>query len=149
MTSLSKNFALEEFCRSQTAARMGRKVEPTDEETLAIQALVRNIFQPLRDVIDKPIIISSGLRPEWLNKAIGGSKTSQHMLGEAGDFNVIGMTPLEVCHKIVELKLPFDQLIHEFKEWVHVSHSLQPVQRGAQLTAYYKDGITQYKLGLE
>lgn len=148
MTHLSKNFTLEEWCRSQVAARMGRRVEATDDEVQSIQALVQKVMQPLRDAVDRPITITSGLRPDWLNKAIGGSKSSQHMLGEAADFIVHGMTPLEAAEKIVELELPFDQLISEFNEWVHVSHSPQIVQRGSLLTAYYDDGATRYKHGL-
>jgi len=126
---------------------MGRRIEPTDAEIANLKQLVLQVLQPLRDKLDCPVTITSGLRPDWLNKAIGGSKTSQHMVGEAADFQVAGMTTLEVCRAIMDLGLPYDQLIEEFGEWVHVSHSSFPAQRGAELTAYY-DGGTRYKPGI-
>lgn len=143
---LSKNFSLDEFCVSQTAARLGREIVPTSEQADRIEALVIHVLQPLRDAIKSPVIINSGLRPEWLNTAIGGSKNSQHMEGEAADFIVVEHSTLDAADMIVDLQLPFDQLIQEFGKWVHVSFTERP-RRTEILTAYYDNG-TKYKRGL-
>ena len=61
-----------------------------------------------------------------LNKAVGGSKTSDHMNGCAADIVGTPNTPKEnkrLFNLIQELKLPFDQVIDEKNfSWVHVSH---------------------------
>lgn len=149
---LSGNFHLEEFLVSATAARMGRSIgRPPEEVTANLTLLCVKILQPLRDEIDRSVVIISGYRPEWLNKAVGGSPRSSHMRGEAADLIVPGKTPREVCEKIIELDLPFDQLILEFNEWVHVSYTEYP--RKEVLTAkkvrYGRGFKTKYFQGLQ
>ncbi|SHI60352.1 D-Ala-D-Ala carboxypeptidase family metallohydrolase [Halodesulfovibrio aestuarii] len=120
---LSPNFYLDEFCRSQTAERMGRPiiVEPGAEIQENLQHLCVTLVQPLRDELGVPIIVTSGYRPEWLNEYIGGSPTSDHIKGLAGDLIVPGLPPLQVAQTIVRLNLPFKQVIHEYGSWVHAS----------------------------
>ena len=144
--NLSKDFLLREFTRSQMAARMGRPIVPDKDIVIALTALCLNVMQPLRDAIGVVISISSGYRPDWLNTAIGGSGTSQHMRGEACDCNAAGYTPLQLAQKVVDLKLPFDQVILEFDAWVHVSYSSR--HRRQVLTARRLNGKTQYLEGL-
>jgi zinc D-Ala-D-Ala carboxypeptidase len=86
--------------------------------------------------------ISSGYRSEALNKAIKGSKTSQHCKGEAMDIDMDGHkgpTNAEVFNYIKE-NLNFDQLIWEFgsktsPDWVHVSYKKGGPQRKQILRA--------------
>ena len=40
---------------------------------------------------DEPIVINSGFRSEAVNKAVGGSPTSNHLTGCAADIRVCGM----------------------------------------------------------
>lgn len=134
---LSDNFWLGEFIRSQTAARMGRAivVEPGDAIHLNLVRLCREVLQPLRDRLG-PIHVTSGYRPVWLNRKIGGSRRSQHCLGLAADIVVTGHSPYQVCEAAVSHGLPFDQLIHEFGQWVHVSVAPEgELPRGETLTA--------------
>jgi uncharacterized protein YcbK (DUF882 family) len=56
-----------------------------------------NQLQTLRDYLNKPIKINSGYRSPKHNKAVGGSKNSQHVLGKASDIVVKGMKPEEVA----------------------------------------------------
>lgn len=142
---LTDNFYLDEFLKSQTAARTGIDMTPSDEVVANLTKLARTVLQPLREVIG-PIIITSGYRPMTLNTLIGGSKTSQHMTGQAADLYSNRHNPLFVCQQIVLMELPYDQVIHEFGEWVHVSWSDDP--RFEQLTAYRDKGKTKYKHGL-
>lgn len=134
---LTRNFSLSEFTFSETAERLGIPVviEPDSPEFLAVQRLALLVLQPVRDYFG-PVVITSGYRPEALNIAIGGSPNSQHMKGEAADFVVPGYTPLEVCTWIRDADLPFDQLIHEFGRWVHVSIAVDREPRGECLTAF-------------
>jgi hypothetical protein len=144
--NLSRSFLLAEFTRSQTAARMGRDIIAEPEIVDALRDLCINVLQPLRDAIGVTIAISSGYRPNWLNPLVGGSSTSQHMQGEAADINAVGYTPMELCQKIIDLDLPFDQVISEFDQWTHVSYSDR--QRSSVLTARKVDGKTVYLKGL-
>lgn len=149
---MSRNFSLHEFQVSQTAARHDIDMTIDNPIYLAnLKKLVTTILQPLRDsfVGDPPdkeyaVIISSGYRPQALNRLIGGSETSDHMTASAADIGVVGHTPIQVAQRILELELPFGQCILEFSRWVHVSIG------GKQevLTARRVDGKTRYDFGL-
>jgi hypothetical protein len=119
---LSRNFFLDEFTRSEVAARLGRpvRVEPDSEIHENLTRLCAMVLQPLRDALG-PVFITSGYRPAWLNKRIGGGKHSQHILGLAADIVVTGHSPHDVGIHLLREALPYDQLIYEFGEWVHVS----------------------------
>ncbi len=94
---ISPHFRLEEFLVSQTAERHGIDMVPSDEIVTNITELCDTVLEPFRKAVDSPVIISSGYRPEALNRMIGGSKTSAHRFGRAVDFRVIGMSPRSVC----------------------------------------------------
>lgn len=124
-----KYFTIEELCKSTTATKKGIKNIPNETEKKSLIALVDNILDPLRTKWGKPIVINSGFRCDKLNKAVGGSSTSQHRYGEAADIEDSSRT-LEQNKKlfnlILEMKLPFDQLIYEFgsdsgPDWIHIS----------------------------
>jgi len=73
--------------------------------------LITNILDPLRESWGNPIIVSSGYRCQELNKAVGGAKTSQHLLGQASDIHTKSNTREEnkkLFDLIKSLKLPFD-----------------------------------------
>jgi zinc D-Ala-D-Ala carboxypeptidase len=149
---LSRNFYLPEFTRSQEAARQGRPIEVAlDSEVFRdLQRLCRLVLQQLREALG-PVFVSSGYRPLWLNTAIGGAASSQHTLGQAADIVVSGFSPYEVVAWLSTSGLPFDQLIHEFGQWAHIS--IAPPDRAARgevLTAYKPagGGATLYAHGL-
>ena len=139
---LSENLSVAEFSASNTAKRRGIDNTPKDVHLEAAKELAKHIFQPIREHFGKPIWLSSGYRSEALNKAIGGSKTSQHCKGEAMDIDMDGKggpTNAEIFYYIKD-NLPFDQLIWEFgssnaPDWVHVSYSASGKQRGQILKA--------------
>lgn len=146
---LSRSFWLREFLRSDTAARMGKEIIPTDQEFANLKLLCENILQPIRDRLGKVITISSGLRPIWLNEAIGGAKNSEHTFGRAADILIAGYTPYAATMAINELGLPFNQLIHEFGQWTHVSIPEAGIPpKHVILTAMHVDGKTVYKTGI-
>lgn len=119
--------------------RHGIKIEVPENSIhfLRLNDLCTSVLQPLRDHLGKPITITSGYRPEEVNRLVGGSRNSQHTQCLAADFVVPGMDTIDVCRTIISLKLPFDQLINEFGRWVHVSIAANPGhERSEVLTAY-------------
>ena len=149
---LSKNLSLKEMTKSRTALRRGIDNSPTQEHIENMMELAANIFQPVREYFGVPIYISSGYRSEALNKAIGGSKTSQHSKGQAMDIDRDGHSqPDNVdIFNFIRNYLNFDQLIWEFgdttnPDWVHVSYNTNGSQRNQILRAYKKpNGKTAY-----
>lgn len=143
---LSPNFTLPEFLKSQTALRLGVDMDPPPPVVEALRTLCVEVLQPVRDHFG-PVSISSGWRPLKVNRAIGSSDGSQHVRGEAADFEVPGVSNHEVC-KWIEDNLTFDQLILEFytpgqpnSGWVHVSYTEARPNRKHALT------IARQKIG--
>jgi hypothetical protein len=144
---LSEHFTLEEFINSPTAKSRGLSNEPTDEHKQNLINLVEHTLEPLRTALERSIKVTSGYRSQDLNKAVGGSKTSQHSKGQAADIVVSGMSPVEVCKFVLDNNIPFDQLIQEFNSWVHISYNKEG-NRKQVLTAKKVDGKTVYLNGL-
>ena len=150
---LTKNFAYQEMIKSSTADRLGISNDATREHVVNLVNLCNFILQPVREEFG-PIRINSGYRSPALNKAVGGSKTSQHCNGEAADFESTRISNPNLAKWISE-NLVFDQLILEFYDgkdpnsgWVHCSYKKDDTNRGAMLTALRVNGKTQYKKGL-
>lgn len=122
---LSENFTLSELLRSDTANRMKIVEQYTPSQAVIenLRKLSINILQPIRDHLGRSIRVTSGFRCKRLNSLIGGARNSQHTEGKAADIEVEGMTNQELMKAIIDLKLPFDQLINEYEPngWVHVS----------------------------
>jgi len=145
---LSKNFALSEITHSNTAKRLGIDNEPTETHLQNMQHLVDNLIQPLRDAVG-PIRVSSGYRNPELNRAIGGSRSSQHCKGEALDlqFWQNGKMMNELIYEwILDSGLEFDQMINDFDfAWIHISLKKKG-NRNQVLEAYKnEDGDTKYR----
>lgn len=143
---LTKNFFLSELLASETAARRGIANAPTGADLGNIRNFLAPGLQAVRDLLGVPMVVSSGYRGPALNKAIGGSSSSQHMVGLAADFTAPGFgTPLKICRAIMASGLVFDQMIME-GTWVHISFSAKP--RRQVLTAHFGPGGTTYSQGL-
>jgi len=117
---LSAGFNLDEFTISQVAERHGYHNQPNEIQIDNLTNLCANVLQPLRDLIQVPIVITSGFRSFDVNTIVGGASNSQHLEGKAADFIVPSMNLADVFNIIIN-KLPFDQLIYEFGKWIHVS----------------------------
>lgn len=149
-TALTAHFDLAEFCRSQVAARMGRTLEPPASAVANLKRLCVTVLEPLRITLGRPIVITSGYRPIWLNILIGGAPGSAHLTGRAADIRAVGMTPVTLARFIERQGLPADKVILEFGSWVHVQVSRAPdaPPRKQYLTARHTGGVTQYFEGL-
>jgi len=148
---LSTHLTMAEMIRSETAKRKGISNTPKPEHLDNMKVLAKKIFEPIRNHFKTAIYISSGYRSEALNKAIKGSKSSQHSLGQAMDIDMDGSGTIsnrDVFYYIKE-NIEFDQLIWEFgdnynPDWVHVSYA-EGKNRKEVLVAYKMLGMTRYK----
>lgn len=148
---LSEHFELSEFLYSETAARMGQQIVPSQQVLTNLERLCVIVLEPIRVLIGKPIRITSGYRPDWLNIIIGGAKNSEHRYGQAADFQVPGVPVIEVSAAVAEMvpHLPINQLIHEFDAWTHVSVCAMGEQPKRQvLTARRINKKTEYSPGI-
>jgi zinc D-Ala-D-Ala carboxypeptidase len=77
-------FTWAEFEGGRAAAKVGG-ITVAPEHEPAVRALCVNVLDPTREALRGPVEITSGYRTPQTNALIGGSKTSQHMTGEAAD----------------------------------------------------------------
>ena len=127
MKNISKYITFEEATTSQTAIRNKILNVPTDLELINMQLVGIRVFDVIREHFKTPIRVSSFFRCRLLNNCIGGSKTSQHVKGQAIDMQGTGKLTNQMIFDYVKDNLDFDQLIHEYgtdnnPAWVHVSY---------------------------
>jgi len=150
---LSNNFSLKELTKSQTATRRDINNVPGELEEANLQQLCEQVLQKVRDHFGKPVTVTSGYRSPELNKAIGGSTTSDHCKGMAADIEIAGVPNYELAEWIKD-NCEFRQLILEFytpgipdSGWVHVSYNYEENLKKV-MTAMKENGRTVYKVGL-
>ena len=119
MTNL--NFSISELIKSDKAKQKGIKNTPSISQVDNMLNLIFYCLQPIRDILQKPMIISSGYRCPELNKLVGGVSNSQHLEGKAVDFTVPGESVQGIIFKIQTSNIEYDQLIYEYGKWVHIS----------------------------
>ena len=147
---ISKHISWKEGTFSRTALRRGLDNTPDKKQLQCMKEVAEAVFEPLREWVGGPIKINSFFRGEPVNTAIGGSKTSQHMKGQAIDIDdTFGhKTNAEMYHYIKD-NLDFDQLIWEFGDdknpnWVHVSYVSHRPNRKRLTIAKKINGRTRY-----
>jgi len=90
-----------------------------------LEGLAKEVLEPVRERLGKPIVVNSGFRCPIHNRAVGGATGSQHMKGEAADLRFQDSS----C-KIQDLAMAivdggkWDQLIL-YPTFVHVSWKRQ------------------------
>ena len=152
MERISEHVSYKEGTRSVTALRLGIDNTPDQYQLTNMQVIAENIFEPLRKWVRGPIKINSFLRVPDLNKAIGGSESSQHCQGRAIDIDdSYGHKTNAEMFEYIKKHLDFDQMIWEFgddnnPDWVHVSYVSPDRNRGRCLRAERIDGKTQYRI---
>ncbi|MEM3062265.1 MAG: D-Ala-D-Ala carboxypeptidase family metallohydrolase [Nitrososphaerota archaeon] len=138
MVKLSKYYSLEDLCKSATAKAQKINNTPGMREVKRLKDLCINVLDPLFEKYKGAFTITSGYRSPELNRAVGGSPTSQHVRGEAADIVFHNENHYEVANWIIK-NLTFDQLILEEWQggntgWIHVSYSLERGNRKMVLT---------------
>ena len=135
----SKYFTFNELTRSDTANRLKIDNEPKEEATkdnikelmLFLDGVREGWTEECKDkgYGDPAIMVNSGYRSEALNKAVKGSKTSEHMLGTAADIEPKNGRNKEFFEwlKTYVADKQFSQLINEYPDkennpkWIHIS----------------------------
>lgn len=124
---MSVHFTRADLIRSKIAQERGIDNTPPEHLLLNLDATLAGA-ERIRAALGFPMFISSGYRSPYLNAAVGGSKTSQHMQCQAIDFTCPGFgDPEMIVRKLTSMRelLGIDQLILE-KTWVHASFTMQP-----------------------
>ena len=124
-----KYFTLRELTRSATAARLGIDNTPDKAVIDNLTKLVDTVLDPLREAYGKPIVVTSGYRCQRLNKAVGGSKISQHVHGQAADIKSVSADPKEnkrifdiAANLMKDGRIKVGQLVDEHGyDWIHIS----------------------------
>jgi hypothetical protein len=127
---VTEHVSYKEATKSNTAIRKGIENTPSGEQMENIKLLCEKVFEPLREHVGGPIAINSLFRSVELNRAIGGSSSSQHCAinGAAMDIDdTLGYMSNADMFNFIKDNLDFDQLIWEYgnednPDWVHVSY---------------------------
>ena len=121
------NFSISELIASDTAARHNINNMPDIRSLDCMLELIFYVLQPLREIIKKPMTITSGYRNKQVNQLVGGAvdkwgnPTSQHSFGQAADVVIKGITPAEFIEVVKKSGIEYDQLINEHDSWTHIS----------------------------
>ncbi len=118
---MSLNFKISELIYSDTAIKNNINNMPDINSLDNMLNLIYYCLQPIRNKLNKPMIITSGYRNPVVNRLAGGVNNSQHTQGQAVDFTVNGLTPAQIIEIIKKSGIKFDQLINEYNRWVHIS----------------------------
>ena len=141
---LSKFFTLAELTTSQYATRKGISNIPTGQAMTNL-VYTASKMDEVRNLLRFPVYVSSGYRSEEVNKAVGGSKTSSHVLGEAVDFVCPAYGSVdEVFDALRKSPLRYDQIINEGGQWIHIGFGKR--LRHEQLKATFKNGLASYEV---
>lgn len=126
--NISEHFTLTEATKSPTAERLGIDNAPDEQTIEKMKRVCTAILEPIRAHYGKAVTINSFYRSPRLNAEVGSKPGSQHVSGEAVDFEIPGI-PNDDVARWVRDNLTFDQCIREFAKpgvpdsgWVHVSY---------------------------
>lgn len=134
-------FDISEFIESEVAESKGIDNTPEQWQIDNCVEMVNSLIDPLRETwaeeckaqgYGTPALkVSSGIRSEELNKAVGGSTTSAHYVGYAVDlvpYNGKLKKFKKFCYKWLKDGREFDQMISESESadgtpsWIHIGY---------------------------
>lgn len=128
---LTENFSLFELTRTDRQEFQERNRDLNELQIAKLTALAR-LLEHVRFVLETPIVVHSGYRCPELNKAVGSTERSQHLLCEAADFvpveQDLGIAFRTLWRDVKDAKANVGQLIHETANrgpgpvsWIHIS----------------------------
>jgi len=157
-TYLSPHFSFYEMYHSDKADELGIDNTPSAALAKRLEELVLNVLEPLRELWGAPIVVTSGYRCPALNKAVGGSSTSQHRTAEAADIRTKSdkrEDNMALLKCLLGSGIVFDQIIAEnvdkngFPDWIHVSYTTRRANRHKRTTMKRdKNGKSVYYNGI-
>ncbi len=130
--NLTPNFTLYQFTRTDRAEFQDRNRDVTEGQIKKLTDLAL-LMEAVRIALELPTIkINSAYRYPDLNKAVGSTDRSQHLLCEAADFTPgeqdLGEAFRAIWRLVKDGKLSVGQLIYETAErysgpvsWIHIS----------------------------
>ena len=152
---MSKYFSEYEVFHSETAQKEGIVNYPTND--LASMYRIKNtlkVMDKIREGFGEPIVVTSFFRHFLLNDAVGGSPTSQHVIGEAVDFRVSRNSKRDNLDLLMYIKEnhDFHQLINEFPNengipsWIHLGVKMNDRDNRNQVLLAQKNdkGLTEF-----
>lgn len=120
-SKLSKYFTLRELLLIKNNTELLSLNEVTPEILNNLKKLCSKA-DAIRDFYKKPIIVTSGLRPEWYNKTISNAApNSKHTLGMAMDFIVVGISPKQI---LKDFNSKWDGGLGIYPTWNHIDIGL-------------------------
>jgi len=142
LKKLSDHFSLQEAIHSDTAIAKGLDNTPHDSVVLVMEKAAAGMERVRAALGNHGITVNSWYRSPAVNKAVGGTNSSQHIAGEAIDFTCAAFgAPVSICKKLIELKdlIRYDQLIME-GTWVHISFAISTGKPRYQVLSLLRNG---------
>ncbi len=121
---MAKYFTFGEMVASDIAKAKGIDNTPDWQSIDNLRNLVEHVLEKVRALWGAPIHVNSGYRCEVLNKAVKGSKNSQHLRGMAADITTGTIEGnRRLFDMVAQSDIQFDQLIDECGyQWLHISY---------------------------
>ena len=143
---ISPHFTWQELLKSSTAQRRGISNEPSPMAAANLARLSYMLLEPVREHFGRPYSTTSGYRSPALNRAIGGSMTSNHSIGCAVDGEIRGIDNYDVAEWCVNNLPHFDEVILEKYTggntgWIHLA--MRPENNRRKVLTW--DGVNYMK----
>lgn len=130
MTKLTEHFSLQEMCKTNLKGVSNAPDAKVTANLYRVCGWLEELRKEWNNAYgdgNDPIIINSAFRNPVVNKAVGGSLTSNHLTGCAADIRVLGMEQLIRYAAILldisdKTKKDFDEILMERKGnslWLH------------------------------
>ncbi len=119
---MSEHFTLVELTKSKFAEAAGGN-EPNEAQVKSLNILADTLLEPIRAMLNTPLIVTSGFRNPTVNMLAHGEQKSAHLDGRACDFIPVGVGLDLSFAAIVGSPLPYDKVILEQKgliKWIHI-----------------------------
>lgn len=115
---------------------------PPPEAVERLRRLCVEVLEPVRSALGCPLRVTSGYRSVAHNRRIGGSRSSQHLRGEAADIIPLGVGAEEAMRLIAEIigDLPVGQVICYPSGFLHISIDLTRTPRRQMLRSASSGG---------
>ena len=129
-----KYFTVKELCVSGSYPKLVEVPKEGTNEYKNIVFLIQSLLDPIREKLGRPVRVTSGYRNEKLNKAVGGSTTSNHLTGCAADIHTGNDSTdnIKIIEALLQLGCSYDEIIAEgayfdkndrliSAKWIHVA----------------------------
>lgn len=134
---LTEHFTKEELTRTDIKEFKELNISLAPKDKLLKLA---EFAEKVRSILNCPMTITSGYRCEKLNKAVGGSPTSQHFYCEAIDFIPMKMSAFEAFARIIISNIEYGQCILEHRGQGYIIH----ISIGSKRQKMYSAEVGKY-----